>query len=46
MAIMDNASVGGGTHEYGDWEVINGGQEKVLKPLLKWGTNSRKDEEI
>jgi hypothetical protein len=46
VAIMDNTSVGGGTHEYGDWEVTNGGQEKVLKPLLKWGIKSRKDEEV
>jgi hypothetical protein len=31
----DNTSVGGRIHEYGDWEVVNGGQEKVIKPLLK-----------
>jgi hypothetical protein len=35
VMIMGNASVGRGIHEYGDWEVASGGQEKVLKPLLK-----------
>ncbi len=26
--VVGSASVGGGTHEYGDWEVVGGGQEK------------------
>jgi hypothetical protein len=30
-----NASVGGGIHECGDWEVANGGQGKIIKPFLK-----------
>jgi hypothetical protein len=41
-----NASVGGGTHEYSDWEAANGGQGKVIKPSLKWGIKSKKDEEV
>jgi hypothetical protein len=36
----------GGTHEYGDWEVVGGGQEKVFKPLLKWKARSKKEEEV
>jgi hypothetical protein len=35
MTIVGNASLGGGTHEYGDWEVVGGGQEKVFRHLLK-----------
>jgi hypothetical protein len=38
--------VGGGIDEYGDWEVVGGGEGKVLRPLLKWKTRSGKDEEI
>jgi hypothetical protein len=38
--------VGGGIHEYGDWEVASGGQKKVIKPLLKWKTRSKKDKEV
>jgi hypothetical protein len=44
--VVDSASLGGGIQEYGDWEVPSGGQEKVLKPLLKWKTKSRKYEEV
>jgi len=35
VMVMGNTSEGGGIHEYGNWEVVGGGQEKVLKPLLK-----------
>jgi hypothetical protein len=35
VTIVGNTSVGRGAHEYGDWEVASGGQEKVFKPLLK-----------
>jgi hypothetical protein len=35
VIVVGNTSEGGGIHEYGDWEVVGGSQEKVLKPLLK-----------
>jgi hypothetical protein len=35
VTVVGNKSEGGGTHEYGNWEVVGGGQEKVLKHLLK-----------
>jgi hypothetical protein len=35
VTILGSASVWGGIHEYGDWEVVGGGQKKVFKPLLK-----------
>jgi hypothetical protein len=35
VTVVGSASVGGGIHEYGDWEVAGGGQEKTLRPLLK-----------
>jgi hypothetical protein len=46
VTILGSASVWGGIHEYGDWEVVGGGQKKVFRPLLKWKTKSRKDEEV
>jgi len=33
VTIVGSASVGGGIHEYGDWEVVGGDQEKVFKIL-------------
>jgi hypothetical protein len=35
VAVVGSASVWGKTHEYGDWEVVGGGQKKVFRPLLK-----------
>ncbi len=46
VTVVGNKSEGGGTHEYGNWEVVGGGQEKVLKHLLKWETRSRKEEKV
>jgi len=28
--VVGSASVGGGIYEYGDWKVVNGGQEKNI----------------
>jgi hypothetical protein len=46
VTVVGSVSVGGGIHEYGDWEVVGGGQEKVFKFLQKWKTRSRKNEEV
>jgi len=35
VTIVGSTNVGGGIHEYDDWEVDGGGQEKVLRPSLK-----------
>jgi hypothetical protein len=35
VTVVDNTSERGGTHEYGNWEVVGGGQGKVFRPFLK-----------
>jgi hypothetical protein len=35
VTIVGNTSEGGGIHEYGNWEVVGGGQEKLFRSLLK-----------